>query len=553
MNQSVFTPGVPDMEARTIRISDFIKARSSEVTSLTSTLKNKLLTLNKIPFQLLPRHLRRRAMSHNKYRIPTRIRNRIREEDILLKTPSICRKHLRKSRLLLSSYARRSRRSRWLETHIWHAKRMKMREYFGYQVSAYCYDKSKRATYRYVKNDAALYDMSYYGVLEFAAATKKSILDFISPFCKTETLAWKELNKSKSIVSGVKAAHLPIYHTKNHEVLIQECECLWMPRVEGAEDKPERLWLIYHPSSKVYLEQIFMEKEETSVVNCRFFQDVLGIYHLMGPKSCAKVSRVLNQMGYGERETKDDYSQLLELFQSIHDPAVYPAGFVHYVSFNANVKTKLVAEPTNQRLVNASGLYQEQPMNILNDLMLEVEAFKNRKPVHKSYLDIWETSETPVDDVYGERFKTIVRGRFTHRKPKKRELEKLKLKAIKDKKDKAKAKAQAAKATPGEENGASMTKKSETTMDIEPTKEPTKDDAEKLIVEETPKVPEVQTNTMEEEKTTEQNPAEEKLPPKTTQIKKFDAIIIQDAGDNGGFGTGLKIITSPGNGFLFWR
>jgi ribonuclease P/MRP protein subunit POP1 len=78
--------------------------------------------------------MRRRAMSHNKYRTPARIRGKIKEEEINLKRASKCRKHLRKSKVLLISYKKRQRNSKWLETHLWHSKRMKMFSYYSYRV-----------------------------------------------------------------------------------------------------------------------------------------------------------------------------------------------------------------------------------------------------------------------------------------------------------------------------------------------------------------------------------------------------------------------------------
>lgn len=83
---------------------------------------------------MVKKHLRRRAMSHNRYRIPSRIRNRmnVQELDVIEKTqdPIRCRKHLRKPKLLMNSYIRRSRSDKWMETHLWHAKRMRMIKYF---------------------------------------------------------------------------------------------------------------------------------------------------------------------------------------------------------------------------------------------------------------------------------------------------------------------------------------------------------------------------------------------------------------------------------------
>ena len=39
-----------------------------------------------------------------------------------------CRKSIRKPKLLMQSYLKRSNKNRWLETHLWHSKRMKMIE-----------------------------------------------------------------------------------------------------------------------------------------------------------------------------------------------------------------------------------------------------------------------------------------------------------------------------------------------------------------------------------------------------------------------------------------
>lgn len=62
------------------------------------------------------------------------------------KRPS--RKHRRRPRNLLAEYARRKRRHVWLETHIWHAKRFKMAELWGYKVPLHPCDKGIRAAYR---------------------------------------------------------------------------------------------------------------------------------------------------------------------------------------------------------------------------------------------------------------------------------------------------------------------------------------------------------------------------------------------------------------------
>ena len=58
------------------------------------------------------------------------------------------RKQRRKTRNLREEYARRQRNHVWLETHIWHAKRMHMTDYHGYRVAKRAADKGVRQAYR---------------------------------------------------------------------------------------------------------------------------------------------------------------------------------------------------------------------------------------------------------------------------------------------------------------------------------------------------------------------------------------------------------------------
>jgi ribonuclease P/MRP protein subunit POP1 len=44
------------------------------------------------------------------------------------------RPHKRRPKYILQDYARRQKEHKWLETHIWHAKRMKMTALWGYKI-----------------------------------------------------------------------------------------------------------------------------------------------------------------------------------------------------------------------------------------------------------------------------------------------------------------------------------------------------------------------------------------------------------------------------------
>ena len=149
-----------------ININQFINSRSLELQHFTKILKTKLS--NKLEHQLLPRHLRRRAMAHNYYRIPLRVRLRALKEMVpsegteLLR--SRCRRHRRKLKFLLNEFEMRQKKhGAWMETHIWHAKRFKMQERWGVKYPLRCSDKADRSTYRLAqKQSAVIMDQSYY-------------------------------------------------------------------------------------------------------------------------------------------------------------------------------------------------------------------------------------------------------------------------------------------------------------------------------------------------------------------------------------------------------
>lgn len=115
--------------------------------------------------------MRRRAMAHNQYRIPVRIRLRALQDLTGSEAPgplkrSKCRKHRRKLRYLTHLYEIRQKRYRWLETHVWHSKRFKMENMAwngGCRIPLNCNDKSTRCIYKLCqKESTCIMDQSYF-------------------------------------------------------------------------------------------------------------------------------------------------------------------------------------------------------------------------------------------------------------------------------------------------------------------------------------------------------------------------------------------------------
>lgn len=76
------------------------------------------------------------------------------QKKTISKRPS--RRHRRRPKNLLTEYARRQRKHVWLETHIWHAKRFKMVDHWGYKIPAHPCEKSLRASYRAIARHCLL-------------------------------------------------------------------------------------------------------------------------------------------------------------------------------------------------------------------------------------------------------------------------------------------------------------------------------------------------------------------------------------------------------------
>ncbi|XP_022089198.1 ribonucleases P/MRP protein subunit POP1-like [Acanthaster planci] len=169
---------------RAINVAEFAGARAAELKTMTEA----VMTMGGMrrTFQKLPRHLRRRAMSHDLRRLPKRLRDS--EERTMQKSmhkkkagqgkeggaeedlppAKRSRRHRRRPSNLKAEYQRRQGGHAWLETHIWHAKRFKMVGQWGYKLPLHPSDKSIRATYRAMARHCLLQDVSYLRVVEMS-------------------------------------------------------------------------------------------------------------------------------------------------------------------------------------------------------------------------------------------------------------------------------------------------------------------------------------------------------------------------------------------------
>ncbi|KAH8281246.1 hypothetical protein KR018_002097 [Drosophila ironensis] len=215
--------------------------------------------VTKLIFQSLPKHMRRRAMSHHPKRLPRQYRQAHNSQmskggnkPVTSKRPS--RKYRRRPANLLAEYVRRQRKHIWLETHIWHAKRFHMAERWGYRLALSSCDKTYRACYRASAEHCLLQDVSFYTCYELRGLLGDLIKGFArltSPRCGLDITARTYLNgRREGTVELFEDGRFPFG-------ALQRANFMWLPS-DVADAQAERtMWLWLHPSAaNATLEQL---------------------------------------------------------------------------------------------------------------------------------------------------------------------------------------------------------------------------------------------------------------------------------------------------------
>ncbi|XP_071410201.1 ribonucleases P/MRP protein subunit POP1 isoform X2 [Pithys albifrons albifrons] len=231
-----------------ITASTFAQARAAEISAMLKAVSQK--SSNSLVFQTLPRHMRRRAMSHNIKRLPRRLQEMARKEAEKAvhqkkeQSKTKCRKARRRHINLIAEFNHRQRKSIWLETHIWHAKRFHMVKKWGYCLGNSPTEKSYRACYRAMTKHCLLQDLSYYCCLELTGK-ENELLKQLARICSIDTgLTFQE----SCCLSGRFEGSLNLYRADRYpEDMLGPVTFIWKPR-DGSEHR--QLWIWVHPALK---------------------------------------------------------------------------------------------------------------------------------------------------------------------------------------------------------------------------------------------------------------------------------------------------------------
>nr|XP_032810680.1 ribonucleases P/MRP protein subunit POP1 isoform X2 [Petromyzon marinus] len=249
------------------------QARAAEMLAMLQAVKRKS-SVRRV-FQTLPTHMRRRAMSHNVKRLPRCLRDAAKREVRRLaardplatftRTPPMdessakakvvpkcrSRKARRRHGSLLLDYNRRQRRHVWLETHVWHAKRFRVAERWGYRLGLQPTTKTYRSAYRAMAQRCLLQDVSYYCCLELKGK-QEVLLGVLSTLCSPETGTYFD---GVDYLSGQRQGSLVMYRANGFPTQpLGPVTFLWRPLQKPDEremnTEHRQLWIWVHPAMK---------------------------------------------------------------------------------------------------------------------------------------------------------------------------------------------------------------------------------------------------------------------------------------------------------------
>ncbi|KAN0065224.1 hypothetical protein ACQY0O_001721 [Thecaphora frezii] len=235
-------------------LEDAIASRAFQIRSFQKSLKSAKTANTTRAWQLLPRHARRRAASHNLLRLPTRLRTKAHAELTASKTLARSRSDIRKrlpSHGVVKSTLRRQKLAeraahpnrRWLETHLWHAKRFRMSidkgkgkekdqgvetSRWGFVLPETTMMKSHKASWRSALEKVTLHDASYFSVFRVAA---ERVLDAAEAWDEAERDgAWTPLQER--LQSSLDGAGLAVDWT-NPRLACGSIQCSTVLRAES--------------------------------------------------------------------------------------------------------------------------------------------------------------------------------------------------------------------------------------------------------------------------------------------------------------------------------
>lgn len=265
-----------------IDVVNFVEARKFEIQSMENAIKSAKSGVGKMSFQLVPRHLRRRAASHNMKRVPLNWRRKEPFEKFRVPKRVFRRKRWRStgsSRAQMYAKRQSPGKPKWLSTHVFHAKRMRMSSRWGYKIAESSRDKSIRAVYRAAKSSCLLQDCSYNSLFQISGPLHALVE------CLKSALPLEESVGIRRHLSGQRWLYGMLYIPGEYPMsCVGPVKYFWIPnspQTDSSKSDWRTLCAIVHPAMIPEAKKVFAFFQERGI--CCSAMNELSVFSLAGP------------------------------------------------------------------------------------------------------------------------------------------------------------------------------------------------------------------------------------------------------------------------------
>ncbi|KAI0670934.1 POP1-domain-containing protein [Trametes maxima] len=357
-----------------LNVERFAESRAFEINAMHEAMQNARATSTQRAWQQLPRHLRRRAASHDVRRVPLRLRDKALAEMDPARRKALGRSMPKRSKknqpTRTSQLLGRQKDKTWLETHIWHAKRMHMENMWGYRLATTPTEKSFRPSHRASVHGSILHDASYHATIELQGPEDilRSILDNCCD-CQGPGPG------TKRFLTGARALETYIYAYGSYpHNLIAPATILW--RVSSADagkgkgketstsaitssGKTRLVWIRVHPSVIVEAHQTLRLASSSVLdaakdagrieqVEMADLREEFNVFEIMGPKASQVLQGALKPVDDKRTEFKRFWASL----NKIQSAGSIPRGMI--IGFTVQ-DPRLSFPPKNAKVEVAGG------------------------------------------------------------------------------------------------------------------------------------------------------------------------------------------------------
>lgn len=290
-----------------VKVADLAKRCDPAISEMIKNMENSKPGHKRV-FQKLSNHLRRRAMSYDIKKVPKKMRKSVEEQVAGAAEAKARNKPSGRDPNQFRAHGRelckhRNEKHKWLETHLWHAKRFHIKDLWGWKIPYSPTMKGTRSMIRQTSETSTLRDISYTNIIDI-----KGSLETINE--RLQSMVAPDTYIEPSLRS---LFELDLYPPNKYP------ECAIGPaqfyRISG-----DHLWCICHP----LLTSVIISSLEGLQV--RSLEGEINIFELFGPKSTENILKALPP-------NKENSEQLVNTLYSLKGPGTVPPGFsISYIS-----------------------------------------------------------------------------------------------------------------------------------------------------------------------------------------------------------------------------